>query len=115
MPMTVQGAEQIIAQLNKIAQALSPSSIQSIMEQGGSEGEADAKSRARVDTGAMRDATVWQQEGPYSATLGSDVDYAAFNELGTSRMSAQPFITPGATTAVRAITEALAQALSSVM
>ena len=30
----------------------------------------------------MREATVWEQQGPYSATLGSSVDYAIYNELG---------------------------------
>jgi len=111
MPTSVVGADKIISDINKILQALSPGNIGSIMNEGGREGESEAKSRARVRTGRMRDSTKWQQQGPYSGTLGSDVDYAAANELGTSRMSAQPFITPGATVAVQAITKALADLL----
>lgn len=96
MPTQVTGAEQIIAQLNKIALALSPSRIQSIMEQAGFAGEAEAKGRARYRTGAMRAATKWTQQGPDIGTIGSSVNYAIYNELGTYKMSAQPFIAPGA-------------------
>lgn len=51
--------------------------------------EADAKDRAAVLTGEMRDSI--HTEGGEVAT---DNDHAFFNEFGTSVMAAQPFIRP---------------------
>jgi HK97 gp10 family phage protein len=58
---------------------------------------ADAKRRAPVDTGALRDSIDWT---PYNdglgAEIGSTVDYAPYQEFGTWKMAPQPFLNPAA-------------------
>lgn len=59
--------------------------------------KAEAQSRARVDTGAMRDsieAEVSGTSGRRTMVLSIGVDYGIYHELGTSRISAQPMIRP---------------------
>lgn len=77
--------------------------------------EAQAKARAAVDTGAMRNSITTQATGDLSAEVTTGVDYAKFVEYGTSRMSAQPFMhpaadaaKPGFEAAVKAVVEGLA-------
>lgn len=56
--------------------------------------ETYAKVLAPVSTGALRDSITAQSDGDLSAVVGSDLDYAVYQEYGTSRMPAQPFLTP---------------------
>lgn len=59
--------------------------------------EAAAKTLAPVDTGRLRSSITWaifrDGRGLY-AEVGTAVFYAAFVELGTRYMSAQPFLIP---------------------
>lgn len=57
--------------------------------------QADAKSRAPVDTGALRDS-IYIRGGKDFRTVGSDIRYARFVEYGTSDTSPQPFMNPAA-------------------
>lgn len=56
-----------------------------------------AKRMCPVDTGRLRSSIVDEMgsdgEG-LVARIGSDVEYAAYVELGTSRMGAQPYLRP---------------------
>lgn len=60
--------------------------------------ERDAKKNAPVDTGNLRASIESEVRLEGSDTLagfvGTNTDYAPFVELGTSRMSAQPFLRP---------------------
>lgn len=59
--------------------------------------EAEAKSRARVDTGEMRDSitgTVETVPSGRQILLAIGADHGIFHELGTSRIPAQPMIRP---------------------
>ena len=48
-----------------------------------------------VDTGKLRDTLGFKADVVNSQTIvGSPVEYAIFNELGTSKMAARPFIVP---------------------
>lgn len=79
-----------------IAAALE-AAIESAMEETAQAAVAEARSRARVDTGAMRDsieATVERRNGAVEMVLGVGVDYGVYHELGSSRISAQPMIRP---------------------
>lgn len=58
--------------------------------------EAGAKERARVDTGAMRNAIGWQPEDDLSGAVVAGVEYTIYNEYGTRSMSAQPMLVPAA-------------------
>lgn len=56
-----------------------------------------AKRLAPVDTGRLRSSIGWtliQDGGRLSALVGSNVAYAWYQEFGTSRMPAHPFLRP---------------------
>ena len=55
-----------------------------------------AKALAPVDTGKLRDSIDAQQEGPAAWVVGPHTDYDIYVELGTSKMAAQPYLTPAA-------------------
>lgn len=52
-----------------------------------------AKRHVRVRTGELRDSIGWEVRGQ-EMRMGSNVGHALYNELGTSRMSAQPYLRP---------------------
>ena len=62
--------------------------------------ERHAKERCPVDTGRLRNSIshAVAAENEQAVYIGSNVEYAAYVELGTSRMKAQPFLKPAATT-----------------
>lgn len=57
--------------------------------------ERGAKQRAPVDTGRLRNSITHEiTEGGLNAQVGSNVEYAPFQEFGTRRTRAQPFLFP---------------------
>ena len=57
--------------------------------------ESHAKDHCPVDTGRLRNSISHQVDmGDRSAIIGTNVEYAAYVELGTSRMRAQPYLRP---------------------
>lgn len=60
--------------------------------------ESYAKQDCPVDTGRLRNSiTNAIRSDEESVYIGSNVEYAAFVELGTSRMKARPYLKPAAT------------------
>ncbi len=60
--------------------------------------ESYAKEKCPVDTSRLRNSITNQvRTGEKSVYIGTDVEYAAFVELGTSRMKARPYLKPAAT------------------
>lgn len=60
--------------------------------------ESYAKKDCPVDTGRLRNSiTNAVETGEQSVYIGSNVEYAAFVELGTSRMKARPYLRPAVT------------------
>lgn len=59
--------------------------------------EAQAKTRVRVDTGNLKNSlrSDFVSDG-YTGIVGTNVEYAAYVEFGTVRMSARPYLTPAA-------------------
>ncbi len=55
--------------------------------------EGTAKNLAPVDTGNLRNSITHEVEGP-EARVGTNISYAIYQELGTSKMAAQPFLNP---------------------
>lgn len=57
--------------------------------------EAKAKELAPVDTGALR-ASIFTaiENGGLTAYVGPTVEYAVYQELGTRKMKAHPFLVP---------------------
>jgi HK97 gp10 family phage protein len=58
--------------------------------------ESTAKIRCPVDTGALRASIQSEMTGDTSGVVGTNIEYAPFVEFGTSKMAAQPYMTPAA-------------------
>lgn len=56
--------------------------------------EGDAKGRAPVDTGHLRNTISNRPSGDLSTVIAASADYAAYVERGTKFMAAQPFLGP---------------------
>lgn len=67
------------------------------LEEIGLVAEGYAKQYCPVDTGRLRNSISHAvDEGEDMAIIGTNVEYAAYVELGTSRMTAQPYLEPAA-------------------
>ena len=58
--------------------------------------EGHAKKECPVDTGALRNSITHTHDSNY-AYIGTNVEYAPYVELGTSKQKAQPYLKPAAT------------------
>ena len=64
----------------------------------GIEAQNDAKAIAPVDTGRLKNSVTHSIDmGGSWAVIGTDVEYAKYVHLGTSRQRAQPFLTDAVT------------------
>lgn len=72
------------------------SAIAQALEICGGKAESYAKEACPVDTGNLRNSITHAQTGEEEETIGSDVFYAPYVELGTRRMSERPFLRPAA-------------------
>lgn len=70
--------------------------VAAAMEEVGLAAEGFAKRRCPVDTGNLRNSITHAAEGG-TAYVGTNVEYAAYVELGTARTQAQPYLRPAAT------------------
>lgn len=71
--------------------------------------EGQAKMFVPVDTGVLKNSIDVQMEGDMTAVVAPHTEYAAYVEFGTSRMAAQPYMTPAAEEARPAYIAALTQ------
>lgn len=79
----------------KIA-AQMPRAVSKIVRKTALDVEATAKQIAPVDTGNLKNSIITETPEPLSAIVGPHTDYALYVEFGTSKMSAQPYMTPAA-------------------
>lgn len=56
--------------------------------------QAQAVSRAPVATGALKNSIATEQKSRFLYWVADGVEYGIYQELGTSRMAAQPFMVP---------------------
>jgi HK97 gp10 family phage protein len=77
--------------------------------------EGQAKNRAPVDTGALKNSisTEFEDNG-LTGIIAPHVEYATFVEFGTKRMSAQPYMTPAAEAVAPAFISAMKQMLQEL-
>lgn len=75
--------------------------------------EATAKGLAPVDTGALMNSIQAQPTGQLSAIVNTGVDYAIYQEYGTYKMAAQPFMVPATVQNAGPFRAAMAQAIVS--
>lgn len=57
--------------------------------------EAGAKAKAPVDTGNLMNSITAEVDG-LTGTVSTNVEYAPYQEYGTSKMPAHPYMTPAA-------------------
>lgn len=69
-----------------------------------------AKDIVPVDTGALRDSISKEVEGS-KLSVGATEDYAAYVELGTSKMGARPYLRPAIENNISAIKQAISEAM----
>jgi HK97 gp10 family phage protein len=58
--------------------------------------ETQAKIRCPVDTGALRASIQSDMTGETSGEVATNIEYSVYQEYGTSRMAATPYMTPAA-------------------
>lgn len=80
---------------DKFLEAL-PKQIEQALIAIGMTAETYAKRECPVDTGRLRNSISHAYDDD-SAYIGTNVEYAAFVELGTSRMKPRPYLKPAAT------------------
>lgn len=66
------------------------------LEKVGLVAEGYAKRLCPVDTGRLRNSITHAVEGSEAVVIGTNVEYAPYVELGTSRQKAQPYLRPAA-------------------
>lgn len=74
-----------------------PEQIEQALIAIGMTAETYAKQECPVDTGRLRNSITHEVEmSEQAAYIGSNVEYAAFVECGTSRMAPRPYLRPAA-------------------
>lgn len=65
------------------------------LETVGGTAERHAKDICPVDTGRLRNSIAHEPVGDNTESIGTDVEYAPYVELGTRYQSPQPYLRPG--------------------
>lgn len=91
--------------------------IEKALEKGleacGIQAESYAKGLSPVDTGRLRNSISHTVDGD-TAYIGSNVEYAPYQELGTSKMKAQPYLKPAVQNHLSEYQSILEDALSEI-
>ena len=58
--------------------------------------ETTAKIKVPVDTGALRASIQSEMTGDTEGMVATDIEYSVYQEYGTSKMAATPYMTPAA-------------------
>jgi HK97 gp10 family phage protein len=90
--MTVDGVDELRAAFERIGMNIE-GEIQKALEVCAIKVEGDAKLQAPVDTGLLR-KSITHRTGEDYAEVGTSTEYAPFQEFGTSKMPARPFLLP---------------------
>jgi len=71
--------------------------VEKALEEIGLTAESYAKMACPVDTGRLRNSITHKVDmGDKAAIIGTNVEYAPYVEMGTSKAKAQPFLAPAA-------------------
>jgi HK97 gp10 family phage protein len=112
MPFELDAVEAIEG-LNEIADEIIPEAVEAALMEAAEEAMRFARSIVPVDTGTLRDSIDILEQGDDYVVIGTDLEYAAYVEFGTSRMSAQPYIGPAADAMSSRFSEIFAEELDS--
>lgn len=100
---------EVVGDNTKQVEAAVSAAVKRALEAIGLQAEGYAAEKCPVDTGRLRDSITHIRLGN-SVYIGTDLEYAPYVELGTSRQKAQPFLRPAAeghASEYRAILEAM--------
>lgn len=100
-----------ISKLPSIAAGMEPRAALAVAK-AAADVEAHAKAVVPVDTGALRASIQARHVSALEAEVVAQQQYAIFVELGTSRMGAQPYMTPAADTVRPSFLAAIARITS---
>ena len=110
--MEVDGLKLDTAKLDQLIRDLQPQA-EAIVAKAAMQVQGEAATRAPVDTGALRNSIqADEHNGPLEWWVHDGVEYGIYQELGTSRMAAQPFMKP-AVESVRKLWDDMWKALFS--
>lgn len=115
MTMTLEGANQLIAQLNDIGDANYTPALEKGVKQ---EVLPEMQRLTPVDTGALKGSErveVHENVVLLIAGDGGKVDYPFYVELGTSKMPPQPFMRPALDNKADAAMQVAAQEVNNIM
>lgn len=104
-----------VAVLEKLANAAESTIPQQALQAGADNLAQSAASKAPVLTGALRDSIKVGGVSNTSATVEADVEYAGFVEFGTSKMSAEPYMTPGIPQASKVLVDTATRLLNEAI
>ena len=89
------GNVKVTSHVNEVISAKN-GAIARALEAIGIQAEGDVASLAPVDTGRLRDSITHETHAAEeSVYVGTNVEYGKYQEYGTSRMRAHPFLKPG--------------------
>lgn len=86
------------------------SGLQKGVAKGGEIVKSEAKSLCPVDTGHLRDSISKRAAGN-SCDIGTNVEYGIYQEFGTYKMAAHPFLYPALENKVSEVTEAIKESV----
>ena len=89
------GSVTIISHRAEIETAVQAAKARALEIMGG-KAETYAKQLAPVDTGNLRNSISHAQQDENTEVVGTNVSYAPYQEFGTSKMAAHPFLRPAA-------------------
>ncbi len=89
----IRGEREVIANIGKAAAAIEKATGAAVRE-AAMMVEREAKTNTPVDTGRLRGSIASEEKTPLLFEVGTNVEYAAFIEFGTSKMAAQPYLEP---------------------
>ncbi len=85
--------------------------VSAAMAEGGMMVETDAKAMAPVDTGALRES-ITSVPSDMRCEIGTNVEYGIYQEFGTYKMAAHPYLVPALEGNEQAIIGLIAAAIS---
>lgn len=91
--ITIHGIPQVKAAFELRELAVSPAAVRPILSGAGMIIESAAKARAPVLTGTLR-RSIHHEVSGYEVSVGTDLEYAPYQEYGTRYMSPRPFLRP---------------------
>jgi len=92
--MTVTGAETIAAKFAAAAAVVPAVAVPSALDKAGLLVLSRAKQKAPVDTGNLRGLIAKERPSPAEVDVVSPAEYSIYQEMGTYKMAAHPFMRP---------------------